>query len=627
MTRSGAGLALAGVLLVAASAGCSASNTTAQPATPGSTASGSSTSPGATAPPETPWEHELDNLQPDGTRTLESGLRLFAMAFGPIPGVEVATAAPGTVDSASPAVRVVRQHLAELPAAQRQAIEADLAVTDDQPALAVPASSPATSWTGGTVPLAMIRPILGALTYTDPRAEIEQEATRAYDQAASYFGPMPNLRIRFHSFGDPGFITFFNPIAGAGGVSGCDVILNTDTYDLDRFATRRGLTLDIVHCFQSWKLGSDAGLGGGEPGWAWEGPAEYILREIWPAVSGDAQAWPRYLTQPDLSLFARTYDAIGYYAQARAAGLDLGTVFTAVLTDGDGPGRFAAAGTATSTFLDTWASQLSATGWNDRWIFDGPGILGPSDAAPQRDPMDIGVGSVEAISQEPYSNHVYAVQSTADVVEIDVVGHARLGDGILETTELSPSFFCTTEKGCRDCADGSKPSVERQALRANSILAISGGTDGTTGTVSGHDLEEFCHQSPPPSKAVQVKDIRTVAGHTVTFADLLACDGPYGHWTGLFYGIDTHSRTMDFDMGGGSGDVTITTTPTMAEVPKGVLSVSGDVDVTIRDEGTTMVLSGTTDVVFLGPNGPLPPDHNPFSVAYQIEPADPGRCP
>ena len=98
MTRSGAGLALAGVLLVAASAGCSASNTTAQPATPGSTASGSSTSPGATAPPETPWEHELDNLQPDGTRSLESALRLFAMAFGPIPGVDVATAAPGTVD-------------------------------------------------------------------------------------------------------------------------------------------------------------------------------------------------------------------------------------------------------------------------------------------------------------------------------------------------------------------------------------------------------------------------------------------------------------------------------------------------------------------------------------------------
>jgi hypothetical protein len=29
----------------------------------------------------------------------------------------------------------------------------------------------------------------------------------------------------------------------------------------------------------------------------------------------------------------------------------------------------------------------------------------------------------------------------------------------------------------------------------------------------------------------------------------------------------------------------------------------------------------------LGPNGPLQPDRAPFSIAYPIMPADPGRCP
>src|SRR5262245_22084850 len=60
------------------------------------------------SPVRTPWDAEVANLEPDGTRSLDTALRLMAMAFGPIPGVDAATAAPGTVDSASPAVRAIR---------------------------------------------------------------------------------------------------------------------------------------------------------------------------------------------------------------------------------------------------------------------------------------------------------------------------------------------------------------------------------------------------------------------------------------------------------------------------------------------------------------------------------------
>src|SRR4051812_2403785 len=51
-----------------------------------------STAPGAStaqpAAPETPWEAEVGNLSPQGERSLESALRLFSMAYGPLPGVE-----------------------------------------------------------------------------------------------------------------------------------------------------------------------------------------------------------------------------------------------------------------------------------------------------------------------------------------------------------------------------------------------------------------------------------------------------------------------------------------------------------------------------------------------------------
>lgn len=623
------GGAVGSLVFSALLAGCAAATATPPAVSPDPIADASSASPDASAAADTPWQRELDDLQPDGTRTLESALRLFAMAFGPIPGVDAQRAAPGTVDSASDAVRVVRAHLATLPEEQRRAIEQDLAA---------PAGGDTIELTAP--PVGGVNARLASFHGDDPRAtgsgptvasqgygstfldEITREATRAHEEAARDFGEMPMLRVRLNNWPDDPFITFFIPNSG-----GCDVFLNTATADVDRFMTRRSMTLDIVHCYQSWFMGSDAGFDGDVPAWAWNGPAEYLVLSIWPPTTEyDNLSWSRYLTSPDLPLTRRSYDAIGFFAQARDKHLDPAAAFKAVLTEGDDAARFAAMGATAPAFLDAWASGLART-WTGDWIFDGPGIPGTSVDAP-REPLAMANDGVEAISQPAYSNHLYALHSTADILEFDLAGHGRLGDGTVDSTELGPGYFCTTDHGCGPCPDGSDPSVHPTALAPDSVLAVSGATDGTTGSVSGHALEEYCRASPTPtSQAVQVKDIRTIGGHQVTFVDMIACDGPWGHWTGRFYGIEDDSRPMDFDMGGGSGDVTVTTTPGTAATPKGVISVSGDVDVTIKDAGTTMVLSGTTDVVFEGPSGPLPPDHNPFSVSYQIEPADPGRCP
>jgi hypothetical protein len=226
------------------------------------------------------------------------------------------------------------------------------------------------------------------------------------------------------------------------------------------------------------------------------------MLEAWPVQEDDALYWATYLLLPDVPLFERAYDAYAYYAQAREAGVDLGSAFVAVLTDVDNPERFALAGTTSNEFLDKWASELirwARGDWGPDWMFLAPGPAGPTPTAPEQ-AMSVANGSVEGLSQDAYSNHLFAMDSEADIVIVEAFGRARVGDGTVDEVIAGSAMFCTTDKGCGPCPDGSDPSIQPTPLSAVSILAVSGGTDGTNGTVSGHPLEEFCQPTPEPTE-------------------------------------------------------------------------------------------------------------------------------
>jgi hypothetical protein len=640
---------IAASAIVFAAAGCSTSPRSGEPTTSAASSSAAGAAPGLL--PLTPWQQELAKAGPDGSRSVDSALRLFAMAFGPIPGVDAQPPAAGSIDSATPAVEAIRGHLAELSAEQRAAVLQDLSPKTQGDPIEVPApgsgaagaASAERSGTGGAgVAVARgSRDALGgsvvlAAALSDIRTEVVADATKAWSAATSYYGNLGiNLSIQFVDLSDPSFRTYLDF-----GDLRANCVVDVDSSAWDGVATRRALTLDVVHCFQDAFEGAIADAAhrhfepGGEGLWNTWGAAEYITSALWPLTTEDSQAWLRYVLMPDIPLFEREEDAVGFYAQAKHNGLDLASVMKAILIDPSegestvgtetAPDRFAAAGAATPDFLKTWAPELAEESWGHDWTFaaDWPT---PNVETP-RQSMAIAVGGTEAVSQPAYSNHLYALNSSADIVLFDFEGFARISDGSVDDANLAPAYFCTTAKGCGPCPDGSSPSVHPARLAPASILAVSGGTDGTTGTVSGHALEEFCNASPPPSQAVQVQEIFTIFGERIPRVNLLSCDGPYGHWTGTIYGVLTYSRPMDFTVGG-SGDRTVTVTPADAHLPENLLSVSGDVDVTIQDDGTTMVLSGVTNASLRGPNGPVPLDPVKFSLAYQIMPADPGRCP
>ena len=474
-------------------------------ASPASTPS-SSPSPSPIALEPTPWQAEILDLEPDGTRSLDSALTLFAMAFGPVPGVAATTAEAGTVGSASPAVRVIRERREEFTEEQRAAVDRYLTPSADSRTIEIPAGGTSTSFSlPGAV--AAIGPVAQD---DDPFVrDLKQLGEQARRAAAPYFGDMPNqpdgkpgLSIRTTYAPSEAFVTFFNPMFGPGGFEKCDVIVNSAHADLGLSQIGRPLTLDVVHCFQSWRMGSEQGFDGNVPAWAWEGPAEYIMLEAWPTQEDDALYWATYILLPDVPLFERAYDAYAYYAQARDAGVDLGAAFVAVLTDVDDPERFALAGTTSNQFLDKWASELirsSRGDWGPDWTFVAPGPYGASPTVPTQ-AMSVANGSLEAFSQAAYSNHIFALNSAADIVKVDAFGRARVGDGTVDEIVAGSATFCITDKGCGPCPDGSDPTINPTPLAGVSVLAVSGGTDGTNGTVSGHPLEEFCQPTPKPTE-------------------------------------------------------------------------------------------------------------------------------
>src|SRR4051812_46772428 len=80
--------------------------------------------------PDTAWATELGNVSPTGERSLDSALRLFAMAYGPIPGVDAVPATSPRVEGTL-ARRAIRGHYDELSSDQKAAVDAWLAPEAD----------------------------------------------------------------------------------------------------------------------------------------------------------------------------------------------------------------------------------------------------------------------------------------------------------------------------------------------------------------------------------------------------------------------------------------------------------------------------------------------------------------
>lgn len=601
------------MLLLLSTVGCVTVTGPAQQTQPGATPDPNATAPPVAAP-ETAWDVELRDVSPDGERSLESALQLFSMAYGPLPGVEGVTESP-PLPEGTLAMRAILAHYDELTAEQQAAVDEWLAPDPDAVVVEV---GPV-----GTGYVAMVGPMVAQPNLT-PIQQAVLNATRDYRAAiaAKMGGDMPGtISLSFPTKQRPDALADADGVYENGALTQCNI--RWFPSGLADAALNILLTAahETFHCFQASAFTSrDRYINGAD--WWQEGGAEWVSYDVAGAPQ-DGGFWDDYVNLPELSLFQRTYDGVGFWADLAATGISPWPKWRAIWDGYENEAAWVASGAEDETFLNSWSS-----GWfrePDRggaWDMTGPGIP-PGNGTP--DPLTIGNGVNASVSAGPYTNKQYYANSSADVMFITGTGRIRISDRSVDEPLAIGGRYCTKPGGCV-CPDGKPLPFPLTNLATFFAVAVTGGSSSSSGNLTGMSIDDFCNPEEE-SEAVMVKVDRPARDGVLpgTVVDLLSCDGPYGTWRGVFrtgglsnqgFEVPWTDLPVEFTMPAEGGVQTATTT-TGGTVPTPIGPIDLDYVVTVTVTGGTMTI-----VLVPGVEG-----MDNQLVDIPIQPAPEGACP
>jgi hypothetical protein len=400
----------------------------------------------------------LGQIGEGGQFTLEGALEFYGLVYGALPGTDVPEVDEDFAVDGTLALLAVEAHRSELTPEQAQAFDAALNAEDA---------------TNGFGPV----PDVEALAQAQQLAEVYRVL---YAQRLGFDLSLPLVVVNASGrniYGDQTVI---------GGRYRVRIYARARANAGDLEAT---IAHEVFHAFQM------EAYGGMEPlshvgAWIVEGGAEWVDAKLVGQAPSSADFWPEYLTKAELPLFRKSYDAKGFYAHLEETGHDPWAAQVAMWRTGtDNAAAFAASGATDDAFLDSWASGLSRRAeFGAAWDATGPGITTDRQGL---HPLIVQNGSSDAVQAPAYTEALYSIARTADVVVIDVSGHGRVSDGTVDVV-LGAGKFCTREGGC-ECPDGSGSGAAPPApLGKSAVLALTGGTAGATGTVAGQSLEDHC---------------------------------------------------------------------------------------------------------------------------------------
>ena len=221
------------------------------------------------------------------------------------------------------------------------------------------------------------------------------------------------------------------------------------------------LAHEVFHCFEYSILGV-RGVDRSRS-WLFEGEAD------WAAFTLVPQPWPKY--QPnqipeylssckDTPLFARSYDAAGFYGHVQEVSGDTWTRLAKILAAGGNEAAYGAAGADAQEFLETWASRTAVQPTNGmQWIPSSP-VVPEEGAGCAPKPLE-----GEAVSADPWLLNLYELDSNqvsddTPLLHVQIPKSARLGSRSLDTSSLADAWFCLKEK-C-ECPEGFEGSPHRR---------------------------------------------------------------------------------------------------------------------------------------------------------------------
>jgi hypothetical protein len=558
MTRRGSVPRRLATLLSLAAVACACSATpSASPAASG-------------AAQTTQWETVLQGIGADGSVDVETAAAAFSLAVAPLPGVTLPDGPKPTaneiIDGSGPA-RWLRRDWDQLTPDQQTAAQGMLKDLGD-PYAGVAGTPPANEVASIGRDQLPRPPALGAdptPAATGAQCGIwlynQEDAIATVPAAVRPFAEDLNVAaVAFakHLGRDPvakwgacleppgkitaGTLVIVYDAKGeqSGEPDHCIVELNSDYFkDLKALdAGRYGFSISMAafNCF----LATAAYYGPsvrapyveqGLTAWASATVSQEVLGGPGTAVAG---AWDDYLEGPTISLYQRTWDAIGFYAQLNE--IETMWQFVDPMLRADGAeNAFYVSGARDPKFAARWAAgYFRDSSYGPDWD-----ILGPGATPAKSPPADIGVanGQETDVAADALTVSISNAISTADVTYITGTD-LRIADGSLDNVihsdelETTKKAYCTKDGGDCKCPPdslGAKLPTPPE-LKSPFRVALTGMLDGGAGALTGVSLQDYCQSGPTPAPDTP-KGGAKPCGPNAT-----GCAGSIG---------DTHLRTID----------------------------------------------------------------------------------
>jgi hypothetical protein len=470
--------------------------------------SGRSAQPSASPGDLSAYGQLFAQVGPNGEVTKEMALEAFSLAIAPLPGVTVPSGpAPQPWEQADGtfAIDWIQPFLDRLTPDQKSAYDA---------ALAAPPNTPIISDSGARSPSFMLA---DASDYTADASILSDARTKELALGGSSATGLKfdySLIINQTQVDAGEALAYTNPgiekFADNTTKPYCEIHVNPLLISLSQAHpefTKASLAHEMWHCIQN------AYVGGAKltaPSWIVEGQAEWVGETLYAQTAIGASWWQAYLQTPKSALYSRTYDGVGFYLHLAEEGISPGPVLLPMLTAANNDAAFQGTGADADKYLDSWSSGLFrdqtlgqdwyATGFSDALIAQAQALWPPKVAPPDpKQQLPIADGDTKQVSAAKVTNSLINLVPSADLVIVQITGHARLKTGALDDVGLQDRVYCTKQDHCV-CPPGQiwtgPTTVEYMPANTTSQLALTGGLNGAQGVVVGASIDQFCKPAP-----------------------------------------------------------------------------------------------------------------------------------
>ena len=446
------------------------------------------------------WDAVNDAIGDDGHVSKDTALQGFALAFGGLPGVTPPPGDPGTIPSGSMALRWLVGYWDQLTTAQRAAA---VAAVPDLAGLARTSRAP------GAVTLAVAHPPRPA--GAGPQAA-QRRSNTVYTQLANQMAGLIGSHLTSGAgfdltvdarFGTPVDWTAWmetSVLDAKGGTSGipakCLITVSAAGDARSDADVSAEMAHEVWHCYEGAIAGLERYWDLNRADWIMEGEAAWVAATLVPEAPLHVLMWRGYFDVPDVSLFKRTYSAIGFFGHLEGVAIDPWTKLVDVLQAKDNEAAFAAAGANTDPFLDSWASSLlDGTGRQQPWTLTGPAKPSAAKVKPGEIHLSNG-GSVEVSAARLHQRPVPVRREprrAPDRVHRARPAVRRRGPRLPGQRRRRHVLACR-RTGC-ECPGATADEPPMPALDgADVALGVTGGPKGSSGTLTGTKLDDYCNK-------------------------------------------------------------------------------------------------------------------------------------